>query len=331
MARGVGAATGAGVGATVAGAAGGCGTVDGAAGAVVVAGAELGTTGAWAEPTDCVGGAVDPTAAVPGASRAGLGPVVACVVGVGVTAAAFEGAAGAAAADTTSHDPRTSAPTAATVTGVDQRRLWLLPPMHGPFDEILLTDPATPPRLCSLDMKVVPSTARGRAFAVVGVVIMLFAAATARLFVWPPTDRAARVDAVVALGGDPGQHRAHAALALATSGFAPVAVISLGGTRPVPCPRTSARHVQVICFRADPLDTRGEAEYVADLAARRHWTRLIVVSERSQATRARMLFERCTTAHLLMVPVNDPTSHLPYDVAYEWGALAKALVVRRSC
>ena len=32
-----------------------------------------------------------------------------------------------------------------------------------------------------------------------------------------------------------------------------------------------------------------------------------------------------------MVPVDDPVSHLPYDVAYEWAALFKALVVQRSC
>jgi len=56
-----------------------------------------------------------------------------------------------------------------------------------------------------------------------------------------------------------------------------------------------------------------------------------VVSERSQATRARMLFKRCTPAHLEMVPVADPEAHLPYDVVYEWGALVKALTVVRSC
>jgi uncharacterized SAM-binding protein YcdF (DUF218 family) len=147
--------------------------------------------------------------------------------------------------------------------------------------------------------------------------------------VWPPTDAPVHVDAVVALGGDPGQRRAHEAIDLVRAGFAPVAVISLGGIPADPCP---AHHgVAAICFRADPLDTRGEAEYVARLARRRHWTQLIVVSERSQATRARMLFKRCTPVHLHMVPVADPLSHLPYDVAYEWGALVKALIVERSC
>jgi len=179
-------------------------------------------------------------------------------------------------------------------------------------------------------MRAVPSTTRGRIVAVAGVLVVLVAGATARLFVWPPTDRPVHVDAVVALGGDPGQRRAHQALALASAGFAPVAVISRGGYPPVPCPRGDGRE-RVICFRANPLDTRGEAEYVAALAARRHWRKIIVVSERSQSTRARLLFTRCTADRVVMVPVADPGWHLVYDVAYEWGALVKALVVHRSC
>ncbi|MGA2521942.1 MAG: YdcF family protein [Acidimicrobiales bacterium] len=162
------------------------------------------------------------------------------------------------------------------------------------------------------------------------VLVVLVVAVSARLFVWSPIDKPARADAVVALGGDPGQHRAKKALSLAEAGYAPTAVVSLGGYPPAPCPH-ARRPVRIVCFRADPLDTRGEAEFVGRLAARRGWNRLIVVPERSQATRARLLFERCTSARLLMVPVSDPPSHLLFDVAYEWGALAKALIVHRSC
>ncbi len=165
---------------------------------------------------------------------------------------------------------------------------------------------------------------------VLGALIVLVLVASARLFVWPPTDRPVPADAVVALGGDPGQLRAKQALSLARSGYAPVVVVSLGGTRAAPCPRAPAG-ITVICFRPDPLDTRGEAEFVGRLAAARHWSTLIVVPERSQTTRARLLFKRCTDARLVMVPVTDSTLHLPLDVAYEWAALAKALVVHRSC
>ena len=159
------------------------------------------------------------------------------------------------------------------------------------------------------------------------VVVVLLVVATARLFVWPPSDLPQRADAVVALGGDPGQFRAKEAIRLVRQGYAPVAVISLGGNPPAPCPHPEPK-VAVICFRADPLDTRGEAEYVGSLGKRRHWNRLIVVSERSQATRARMLFERCTAARLIIVPVADPPSSLFVAIPYEWGALAKAMVVR---
>ncbi len=161
------------------------------------------------------------------------------------------------------------------------------------------------------------------------VVAVLFIAATLRLFVWPPTDSPRSADAVVALGGDPGQLRAKQAIRLARAGYAPVVVVSLGGNPPAPCPHPVPK-VEIICFRAQPLDTRGEAEFAGRLAARRHWDRLIIVSERSQATRARMLFKRCTGAQLIMVPVDDPPSHLLFDLAYEWGALVKALFLR-SC
>ncbi|MBV8462716.1 MAG: YdcF family protein [Acidimicrobiales bacterium] len=182
--------------------------------------------------------------------------------------------------------------------------------------------------------RVLPETARGKVIVFSSffliLLVLFFVVGTARLFLWPPTDQPQRSDAVVALGGDPGQLRAKQALSLARQGYAPVAVISLGGTAPAPCP-TAPPHVSVICFRADPLDTRGEAEFVGRLVAARHWHRIMVVSERTQTTRARLLFERCTDVHLAMVPVTDPSSHLLYDVVYEWGALGKALLLERSC
>ena len=173
-------------------------------------------------------------------------------------------------------------------------------------------------------------TARGWVVAVLLLLIVAFVVATSVFIVWPASDPPRPADAVVALGGDTGQFRAKEAIRLARAGYAPVAVISLGGTTPAPCPRPVPK-IQIICFRADPLDTRGEAEYVAALAARRHWDTLIVVPGRTQVTRARMLFERCTRARLDIVPVNGPPLGLFYDIAYEWASLAKALVVDRSC
>src|SRR5450755_3685177 len=107
---------------------------------------------------------------------------------------------------------------------------------------------------------------------IIGIVLL-----TPRLFLWPPSDQPTKADATVGLGGDPGQVRAKFAIELARSGYAPIAVISLGGKKSVPCPHRVVG-VKIMCFRADPLDTRGEAEYVATLAAQRHWHRIIVVS-----------------------------------------------------
>jgi uncharacterized SAM-binding protein YcdF (DUF218 family) len=166
--------------------------------------------------------------------------------------------------------------------------------------------------------------------ALIGVVVVIFLAVTARLFIWPPIDHPTKVDAIVALGGDPGERRMAAALKLAKEGYAPTLVISLGGDPPIACPRAPAR-VRVVCFRPNPLNTRGEAEYVATLASHRHWHRIIVVPNRSQTTRARLLFKRCTGIDLEMVPVSDKPSELFVSVFYEWGALMKALVVKRSC
>jgi uncharacterized SAM-binding protein YcdF (DUF218 family) len=168
------------------------------------------------------------------------------------------------------------------------------------------------------------------AVVVVFVVGVLFMAATARLFVWPPGDAPARVDAIVALGGDPGQLRAKKAVALAEAGYAPVVLVSRGGYPPAPCPKAS-HGVRVVCFRADPLNTRGEMEFAAREAKRNHWTSLIIVPQRDQATRARLLFRRCSDVRLLVDPVAAHGFTLLRDLAYEWAALGKAFVVQTHC
>ncbi len=159
---------------------------------------------------------------------------------------------------------------------------------------------------------------------------ILLAVATVRLFVWPPTDPPARVDAILALGGDPGQLRAKKAVSLAEAGYAPVVVVSLGGYPPAPCPKASPG-IRVVCFRADPLDTRGEVEFATRLAAREHWTSMLMVPERDQATRARLLFRRCSSMRLLVDPVTAHGTALWMDLPYEWASLAKAFVVHTSC
>ena len=162
------------------------------------------------------------------------------------------------------------------------------------------------------------------------VVGTLFVAASARLFLWPPTDAPAHVDAIVATGGDPGQLRAKEAILLAEAGNAAVVLVSLGGYPPAPCP-TAKPGIRVVCFRADPLNTRGEMEFAVDQARRNHWSSLMVVPERDQATRARLLLRRCSDIRLLVVPISAHGAHLVFNLAYEWASLAKAFVVRTDC
>lgn len=157
---------------------------------------------------------------------------------------------------------------------------------------------------------------------------VLFVAATARLFVWPPTDPPKKVDAIVALDGWP--PRMYKALQLARDGYAPVVYISTESYGIRQC-RETIPGVSVRCFEPVPEDTRGEAEYVTRQAAEHHWKSLLVVSSMTQTTRARMLFKRCFSGEVVMDPVPMPTSQLARNIAYEWGAMFKALFIEPHC
>ena len=159
--------------------------------------------------------------------------------------------------------------------------------------------------------------------------ILIFAVMTARLLVWPAQGMPTQVSAIVMLAG-PGV-RLPVALQLADERRAPVLVVSQGhdgyGS---PCPPRPSG-VQLICFDPDPPTTRGEAEYIGRLAKKYHWTSVVVVTSRPQATRARMLVERCFTGAVYSATGPLPMRSWPYQIAYGWAALAKALFVDRAC
>jgi len=161
------------------------------------------------------------------------------------------------------------------------------------------------------------------------VLVLIFAALTARLFVWPAQGMPAEVSAIVMLSG-PGV-RLPVALQLADEHRAPVLVISQGydgyGS---PCPPRPSG-VQLICFDPEPSTTRGEAEYIGRLAKKYDWSSLVVVTSRPQATRARMLVERCFTGAVYNSTGPLPMQSWPYQIVYGWGALAKALFEDRTC
>jgi uncharacterized SAM-binding protein YcdF (DUF218 family) len=156
-----------------------------------------------------------------------------------------------------------------------------------------------------------------------------FSAATARLMVWPAQGMPSRVSAIVMLAG-PGDRLA-AALKLAREHRAPMLVVSqgqhgYGG----PCP-AAMPDVKLICFDPDPGNTRGEAEFTGRLAKKYHWTSIVLVTSRSQDTRARMVVGRCFGGPLYVTTGPLALGQWPYQIAYEWGALVKALTLYRNC
>jgi uncharacterized SAM-binding protein YcdF (DUF218 family) len=168
-----------------------------------------------------------------------------------------------------------------------------------------------------------------RALAIALALVLAFVAATAWLFVWPAQGLSAAVSAIVVLAG-PGD-RLPVGLRLAHEHRADVLVVSQGWLGyGGPCP--SAMHgTRVICFDPNPGTTRGEAEYVSRLANRYGWRSLVLVATQTQAVRAELLMRRCFSGSVYVMTTPLPVSSLPYQIAYGWGALLKALVVVTAC
>ena len=161
------------------------------------------------------------------------------------------------------------------------------------------------------------------------VLFLAFVVATGALLVWPAQGMPSHVSAIVMLAG-PGD-RLPVALDLADSRRAPVLVVSQGYEGySGPCPPRPSE-VTLICFDPNPPTTQGEAEYVGRLAKQYHWTSVVVVASRPQATRARLLVERCFAGQVYLSTAPITPGSWPYQVAYGWGALVKALVWSRSC
>jgi uncharacterized SAM-binding protein YcdF (DUF218 family) len=163
--------------------------------------------------------------------------------------------------------------------------------------------------------------------AILGLLLVVFLVLTAVLFVWPSTNTPRDSDAIVVLAGT--GPRLQKGLQLARAGYARYLVIS--DTPGQSCP-PSPTGITVICFTADPLTTQGEARATTKLARVHHWHQIIVVPSTPQTTRARVRFSRCYGGTLLFDPAS-PGGLRSWisNVFYEWGALAKALVLQRGC
>ena len=161
------------------------------------------------------------------------------------------------------------------------------------------------------------------------VIVVLFLAATARLFIWPARGMPATTSAILALDvpdGDVGT-----AVRLAEQRRVPYLLVSLGLSQSgYPCPH-HVTGVRLICLNPDPATTQGEAEYAGRLARAHHWRSITLVTITPQDTRARLRMQRCFSGPVYVVTTPIPVHRWPYQLAYEWGALTKALVLQRSC
>lgn len=158
---------------------------------------------------------------------------------------------------------------------------------------------------------------------------VLLCAVTARLFIWPAQGMPSRVDAIVMLDS-PG-YPLEFTLRLAEQHRAPFLVISQGiRVARDPCPR-QVPGMTLICFNPVPPTTQGEAEFIGRLAKQHHWRSIAVVAITPQDSRARLRVERCFSGQVYVVTAPIRLSSWPYQIAYEWGALIKALVIQRAC
>jgi uncharacterized SAM-binding protein YcdF (DUF218 family) len=155
--------------------------------------------------------------------------------------------------------------------------------------------------------------------------LALLVAASVRLFLMPARDSPRHADAIFVLGGS--GKRLQAGVALARKGFASTLVVSTPGQGcPAPIPG-----VRLTCFVPHPYTTQGEARYLAALARENGWEHVIAITTTEQATRARLRIKRCTDVDVAYVTTPEFVGDVPYALAYEWAALAKALVLQRNC
>ncbi len=168
-----------------------------------------------------------------------------------------------------------------------------------------------------------------------------WAGATFVLFVKPDkTDNPHRADAIVMLGGN--GSRLGRVYQLALRDDAPTVVLSDPDKDLEPCKIGNAGGFtptdrfdrfagkKVVCFNPVPKTTRGEARSIRDLAAQYGWKSIIVVVSTDQVTRAKLLIGRCWAGETQMVAVH-PSEPIPWRAIYEWGAITRAVLLRRSC
>jgi hypothetical protein len=149
------------------------------------------------------------------------------------------------------------------------------------------------------------------------------------------TDTARPADALVVFAGGRGE-RLSKALVLLQQQVAPVLVISNGRDARWQAANqlcASRQRFEVLCPRPDPDTTRGEARMVGDLAARRGWRSVVVVTSTYHARRTQLLLGRCFDGQLQIVaaPPHEQWLRTWARANVELAGLIRALVTAPDC
>jgi uncharacterized SAM-binding protein YcdF (DUF218 family) len=168
------------------------------------------------------------------------------------------------------------------------------------------------------------------ALAAVLVVVLGWVTAAFLVIIDPITNRPARADAIVVLGGPTVDGRLEEGLRLVREGYASTLLISTPGRTSPAVSRACAApipHVTVACFLPSPKTTQGEAREIRAQSISHGWHTVLVVTSRYHISRARLIIGRCFTGRVIMVDANAPSvSEWIYNLLYQTGAYAKALI-----
>ena len=158
--------------------------------------------------------------------------------------------------------------------------------------------------------------------------VAAFAGLSVWLFAFPRERVPQDADAVVVLAGN-WQVRLAVGRRLVREGAAPV--LALSEDTDDDWPRGLCRNANVVCFQADPYSTYGEAETLGEVAERRGWDDVVVVTSDYHLTRARLLLDRCVDGEVGAVAAEEPFLEWLHGAAWEWPKLLHALTVKRGC
>jgi uncharacterized SAM-binding protein YcdF (DUF218 family) len=165
----------------------------------------------------------------------------------------------------------------------------------------------------------------------VALLLAALVAASVVLFAYPHEDAAGHADAVFVLAG--ANARLATAKRLMRAGVAPLLVIDVGGpigwSRAEPLCR-GRQPFRVLCYRAHPYSTRGEAEALRRFARERGWRSVVVVTSTYHVFRARMIVRRCFRGARIVGAPASPWK-FPIYAASEWLKLVYALTLKRGC